>query len=178
MNFPITSPQSKPQSPQYHSTLPIPFPKSHIRRTESENQLTDNLAVADYVDHRMCLRLIQGIKYRQELYRSRDIHSYRDLVGTDRHCMQSIIEARENGLNNKSNSKQSINITSPVSSLLQLSDEDRSMEGFNFEDIQEEDSKSIMPMTSHMSSNSLFSLFGGKSDDSSTIHCNIFEIDM
>ncbi len=50
------------------TSLAIPLPASHIHRTESETQLDENMAVAEYRDRCMFNRLISGIRYRQQLH--------------------------------------------------------------------------------------------------------------
>ena len=50
------------------SSLAIPLPESHIKRTESELQLRENMAVAEYRDRCMFHRLVSGIRRRQELH--------------------------------------------------------------------------------------------------------------
>lgn len=49
-------------------SLAIPLPESHIRRTKSEVQLNENMAVAEYRDRCMFNRLVCGIRERQQLH--------------------------------------------------------------------------------------------------------------
>jgi len=49
-----------------NKSLAIPMPASHIQRTESELQLHEETAVAEYRDQCMFNRLIRGIRHRQQ----------------------------------------------------------------------------------------------------------------
>merc|ERR1719491_1578412 len=49
-----------------NKSLAIPLPASHIQRTESEVQLHNETAVAEYRDQCMSNRLIMGIRNRQQ----------------------------------------------------------------------------------------------------------------
>lgn len=58
-----------------HSRSPaIPLPKSHIRRTESEANLTENLKLAEFRDQCMFNRLVNGIQKQQQLLYNAEIH--------------------------------------------------------------------------------------------------------
>lgn len=62
------------------STIGIPMPSYHINRTESELQLHEDMAMAEYRDQCMFNRLVTGIK-RQQLqqhYVSQQHQSYQD----------------------------------------------------------------------------------------------------
>ncbi len=59
---------------QYSRSPAIPLPKSHIHRTESELDLTENIAVAEFRDQCMFNRLVSGIQKQQKLLYSVEIH--------------------------------------------------------------------------------------------------------
>lgn len=61
-----------------HSRSPaIPLPKTHIRRTESENNLTENMRLAEFRDQCMFNRLVNGIQKQQQLLYNAEIHDRR-----------------------------------------------------------------------------------------------------
>lgn len=61
-----------------HSRSPaIPLPKTHIRRTESENNLTENLRLAEFRDQCMFNRLVTGIQKQQQLLYNAETHDKR-----------------------------------------------------------------------------------------------------
>lgn len=51
-----------------NKSLAIPLPDSHIHRTDSELQLYEDMAVAEYRDRCMFNRLVSGIRQRQQLH--------------------------------------------------------------------------------------------------------------
>ena len=55
----------------------IPLPKSHIRRTESESNLTENLRLAEFRDQCMFNRLVNGIQKQQQLLYNAEFHDTR-----------------------------------------------------------------------------------------------------
>lgn len=56
------------QIDRHRRSLAIPLPDTHIQRTESELELHENMAMAEYRDICMFNRLISGIRQRQELH--------------------------------------------------------------------------------------------------------------
>lgn len=74
------------------STKSIPIP-NHIRRTESEIHLSEDLAIAEYRDNCMYNRLVDGMirnqdKFRQKLTRSKSHDSF---YQNGRACLKSIV---------------------------------------------------------------------------------------
>lgn len=62
------------ESPPPRSSA-IPLPKSHIHRTESEANLTENLKLAEFRDQCMFNRLVNGIqRQQQQLLYNAEIH--------------------------------------------------------------------------------------------------------
>lgn len=55
------------QSASSSYTQAIPLPDSHIHRTESELQLSEDMAIAEYRDQCMFDRLVNGIRRKQQL---------------------------------------------------------------------------------------------------------------
>jgi len=51
---------------QVNKSLAIPMPASHVHRTNSEIQLHDDTAAAEYRDRCMFNRLVKGIRHRQQ----------------------------------------------------------------------------------------------------------------
>ena len=67
------------QHPHITSLSPkngIPLPPYHIRRTESEVQLYEDMAVAEYRDRCMFNRLVTGIQRRQQRHYESQNHQY------------------------------------------------------------------------------------------------------
>mmetsp|Transcript_3148 Transcript_3148/g.4191 ORF Transcript_3148/g.4191 Transcript_3148/m.4191 type:complete len:235 (+) Transcript_3148:101-805(+) len=67
---------------QYKKTvrsLAIPLPESHIHRTESEQQLCEDMAMAEYRDRCMFNRLVSGIRRRQQLHYNVQWHQQQDM---------------------------------------------------------------------------------------------------
>lgn len=52
----------------------IPLPESHIHRTESELDLRENIAQAEFVDQCMFNRLVSGIQKQQKLFYNAETH--------------------------------------------------------------------------------------------------------
>mmetsp|Transcript_16890 Transcript_16890/g.21368 ORF Transcript_16890/g.21368 Transcript_16890/m.21368 type:complete len:267 (-) Transcript_16890:356-1156(-) len=60
---------------QFHSRSPaIPLPESHIHRTESELDLSENIAMAEFRDQCMFNRLVSGIQKQQKLLYDVEVH--------------------------------------------------------------------------------------------------------
>lgn len=74
--------QMNPMNVESKSTA-IPMPETHIHRTESELQLYEDMAAAEYRDRCMFNRLVTGIQRRKQLHYDRQLHSesQNDILG-------------------------------------------------------------------------------------------------
>lgn len=79
------------QSSSPPPSLAIPLPASHIQRTESELQLSEDMAAAEYRDYCMFNRLVSGIRQRQHEYYVRQTRQDRIMTppGTQSQCSSS-----------------------------------------------------------------------------------------
>lgn len=59
----------------FRTSAAIPLPKTHIRRTESENNLSENLRLAEFRDQCMFDRLVSGIHKQQQLLYNAEMHN-------------------------------------------------------------------------------------------------------
>lgn len=82
-----------------HSKSPaIPLPKTHIRRTESENNLTENMRLAEFRDQCMFNRLVNGIQKQQQMLYNAECHDRRrqdSRYMVSRHSIQEEEEEEE-----------------------------------------------------------------------------------
>jgi hypothetical protein len=77
MSIPMSMPMptSMSSSPNAQAAA-IPLPKSHIHRTESELDLSENMALAEFRDRCMFNRLVSGIQKQQTLLYNVESHAH------------------------------------------------------------------------------------------------------
>ena len=63
---PSSSPSRGAKRPASSAAVPIPLPSSHITRTESELQLREDTAAAEWADQAMFHRLVNGMRDRNQ----------------------------------------------------------------------------------------------------------------
>lgn len=104
-------------------SLAIPLPESHIHRTDSELQLHEDMAVAEYRDRCMFNRLVSGIRHRQQLHYNVERHA-QILNIPYQHQHQTAHNDPRNGCTIQRNTSQTTQTSRPPS----IQDTERSLE--------------------------------------------------